>query len=637
MNRKILISSICLAMLFLNFLPFARVLANPTTLKIDPASIVDPTKTPGNSITLAVKVTDVTNLYAFEFKIYYKNNVLNATSVVRPAGHFLEPVDPANQFQPKWEIKNNFNATYGRIWLSFTLLFPETARSGNGTLAQMTFSIIGVDSTALTFADGSLVDDTGTLISHVEQGGFFDNRPTPPPKPPATIYVDPASLVDPTLTPSHSFSVDVKILNGTDVLSYSFTLNFDPSIIEATNAVEGSYLSGVGATTFVTGINNTVGFVTVQTALVSPPGANGDGTLATITFHVLSLGATALAFSDTSLADSLGEPITLSTNNGYFANVVLARLFFDPAQIIDPTMHPGDIFYWNISIENIQNMYGYEFYFSYNPAVLTCFGVMINPIFDETHFTDKFSVDDYTGEVFVNVTYYDPATPISTTLPLAIVTLAFKLDNLGISNLAFHDTKIVDQSGSQISHDTQGGFFQAVTRDVAVTDITLSRSVVYETWRLNISVTVLNKGDYFNETFDVTAFYDPNFPSLAIAIGTKTVHDLPPNQTATVLFTWNTTGVPPNHNYTILAMAAPVPYETKLADNQLVDGQVRVKIMGDINGDGIVNILDLTAVALSFGSHPGSPNWNPNTDLDENGVINILDLVRVTINYGRTS
>lgn len=637
MNKKLVVTSICLAIMFANIIPFARVFAAPTTLKLDPASIIDQTKTPGTLIPMTLQVTDVTNLYAFELMIFYKH-VLNVTQAIRPAGHFLEPVDSANQFQPKWEIKNDYNATHGRLWLSFTLLFPEVARSGSGTLAQITFNVTDVDSTAITFVDATLADDTGFPIPHVDQGSFFDNRPPAPPASPATIYVDPERLIDPALVPSNSFSVDINIINGTDVMSYDFTLNFDPSIIEATSVIEGTYLSSVGPTTVViTQIDNTAGFVRFGVALMTPPGANGNGTLAIVTFHVLSLGASSLTFSGVSLTDSFGQPLPFTTSNGYFANVILAKMFFDPPELIDPTIQPGDIFYWNISIENIQGMYGYEFYFTYNTAVLTCFGAQINPIFDEMHYTPMFSVNDYLGEAFFNVSYYSPAPPISTIPPVAIVTLIFKVDTLGISDLIFHDTKIVDQSGALISHETQNGFFQAVNRDVAVIDVTLSRTVVYETWRINVSVTVQNLGDYFSETFDVTTLYDPSFPSVGVMIGVQTVHDLLPGQNATLLFSWNTAGVPPNHNYTVFANAQPVPYEANLADNVFVDGQVKVKMMGDVNGDGRVDILDLTAVAIAFGSHVGDPNWNPDADFDENGAINILDLVRVTINYGRTA
>ncbi len=99
---------------------------------MEPASIIDDSLTPGNKVTITVKIADAINLYVYEFKIYYKNSVLNATKVVRPSGHFMEPSDPANQFIPKWEIKNNYNATHGRIWLGFTLLSPEAPKSGSG-------------------------------------------------------------------------------------------------------------------------------------------------------------------------------------------------------------------------------------------------------------------------------------------------------------------------------------------------------------------------------------------------------------------------------------------------------------------------------------------------------------------------
>ncbi len=56
----------------------------------------------------------------------------------------------------------------------------------------------------------------------------------------------------------------------------------------------------------------------------------------------------------------------------------------------------------------------------------------------------------------------------------------------------------------------------------------------------------------------------------------------------------------------------------------------------DLNGDGTVNILDISIVAEAFGSRVGDSNWNIIADLDKNQVINILDISMVAKDYGKT-
>jgi len=59
-------------------------------------------------------------------------------------------------------------------------------------------------------------------------------------------------------------------------------------------------------------------------------------------------------------------------------------------------------------------------------------------------------------------------------------------------------------------------------------------------------------------------------------------------------------------------------------------------LVGDINGDGVVNILDAILLANAFGSTPGSPTWNPAADLNGDGVVNILDAILLANNFGAT-
>jgi len=630
MHRRFIAVSICLALLLVNTIPFVtKVSAATTRLYIDPDSIIDELKIPGTSFNLTVIVSDVADLFAYEYRVYYDRTILNCTKATRPAGHFLEPqVDPGNQFVAKWEIKNDFNATHGRIWLGFSLLAPEVPRTGSGILTTITFRVVGLGATPIPLKDTKLASGDGTPIPHEAEGSFFKNTP---PSPPAFIYVDPADITDPALTPSNNFPIDIKILNATDVYSFDFKLSFNPMIVEGVAIAEGTFLSSVGTTTILQSqIDNTAGFIWFSVTLVAPPGANGAGTLATITFHVIDLGASDLVLYETSLTNSEAQPLTHSTANGRFANVIFAKLFVDPPEIIDPTIVPGDLFYLYINVENVQNLFGYEFHLSYNTAVLTCIGVMVHPVQNETRFMTKFSVDDWIGDVFVNVTYLLGANPISTSSPLTLVTVLFKVDAMGISELPLHDTKLINSSGDPIQHETGDGFFQSVTRDVAVLDITPSKTTIYEGRTINVSVVVANHGDYFNETFDVTLYYETT------PISTRTVHDLPIGQNTTLLFTWITTGLPPCANYTLNAEAETVPYEMDTADNTFTDGKIRIKLMGDVNGDCIVDLYDLTAVALAFSASPGDPNWNPETDLNGDGTIDIFDIVIVVVNYGRT-
>jgi hypothetical protein len=56
----------------------------------------------------------------------------------------------------------------------------------------------------------------------------------------------------------------------------------------------------------------------------------------------------------------------------------------------------------------------------------------------------------------------------------------------------------------------------------------------------------------------------------------------------------------------------------------------------DLNKDGIVDILDISAVAIGYNSRLGDANWNLTADLDRNGTIDILDISAIAIDYGKT-
>ena len=61
-----------------------------------------------------------------------------------------------------------------------------------------------------------------------------------------------------------------------------------------------------------------------------------------------------------------------------------------------------------------------------------------------------------------------------------------------------------------------------------------------------------------------------------------------------------------------------------------VTGIVCVSVMafepGDLDGDGIVDNVDLAILGQAWGSYCGAPNYNANADLNSDCVVNLVDL-----------
>lgn len=233
--------------------------------------------------------------------------------------------------------------------------------------------------------------------------------------------------------------------------------------------------------------------------------------------------------------------------------------------ITNPTLSPGTApFSINITVANVQNLWGYQFTLDYNTSVLTALDAGSYPPFNSKGAAP--SINDTAGFVsLVYYTYMGDKTGFSGSAPVAWIRFAVK--NYGTSKLHLHGPSdgslFSDPSAKPIQHTDMDGIFTNLI-NIAVTNVTAAPRTVNKTQTVNINVTVQNQGAAA-ETFNVTTFYGDT------PIQTKTVITLASKTSAIIPFTWDTTYVTPN-TYTIKAQAQILPGET----NTFTDGKVTV-------------------------------------------------------------
>jgi len=71
--------------------------------------------------------------------------------------------------------------------------------------------------------------------------------------------------------------------------------------------------------------------------------------------------------------------------------------------------------------------------------------------------------------------------------------------------------------------------------------------------------------------------------------------------------------------------------------SSVTSANIRIRLLGDVNLDDTVNIVDISTVAVSLGSRPGDERWNAVCDLNMDNVIDIVDVSLAALEYGKTA
>jgi hypothetical protein len=168
-----------------------------------------------------------------------------------------------------------------------------------------------------------------------------------------------------------------------------------------------------------------------------------------------------------------------------------------------------------------------------------------------------------------------------------------------------------------------------VMHDIAVVNVLPEQAWAYQGWILKINVTVKNLGEV-SEIFNLTAYYDE------VVMNTLNNLTLAPNEELVIVYEWNTSSVTPCRNYTIKAEASIVLYEYNVTNNLYVDGTIKVRMFGDVNADGTIDMADVSIVIDAFMTYPGHPRWNLEADLDRSGAVDMVDISLVIENFNKT-
>ncbi|MDW8040341.1 MAG: hypothetical protein RMJ03_02815 [Nitrososphaerota archaeon] len=290
----------------------------PTFIEKGPENVI------GQTVTVAVVVENVRDLWGFDIKFKWDTTFLDYVSrkVTVPVEDYPAPQPPSpyggvlhtGPSGPPITVKDTVDTIAGTYHLAKSTLAPASAFNGNGTFFTMTFMIKyqqwdyeGDITFFFDFIDVKLSDSAARPISHEKVKGTFlmhGRRFEYPPLPLLDIRTpEGKTYVADSL--NEEFNVDIYLLGADgraldsfwDIQGFDMYLNFNKTLVNAVTSVidpEGRFASFWPDGIYIVSnlINNTGGYV--RLVFLGLPGTGGAHTapygtikLATIKFKVI--------------------------------------------------------------------------------------------------------------------------------------------------------------------------------------------------------------------------------------------------------------------------------------------------------------------------------------------------------------
>ena len=139
------------------------------------------------------------------------------------------------------------------------------------------------------------------------------------------------------------FTVDVEVTGVSNLAEYEITLSYDTPSVDCIDIVDACFLPHPKSQVFKN-IDDATGAINLHYQSPEDPGAYGDGTLATITFHCTGPGESILNIDQILLWDPQGNLIPTTTAGGR----IIQFTYWEPLKLQHIVEWPGIFRYWDI-------------------------------------------------------------------------------------------------------------------------------------------------------------------------------------------------------------------------------------------------------------------------------------------------
>jgi hypothetical protein len=299
----------------------------PLLVKAQTASVaVDPNTyavSLNQTFQVNITVSNVVNCTSWQFGLFYRNDVLKCIGVTE--GSFLSSGGTTLFYISL--LNNAYNSTTGQV-IAVCVLTPRVPPQvdGSGLLAQVTFQAIGASSTTLDFNETQTILGDNEVpmagqIPHINLDGTVQVIGQP------DVYILPNNLTGPPewIPINGTFTINITIVCPPDPFNLNLNywqigMSFNPGVLECVNFTEGPLLQSAGTTVWQPGtIDNNIGLITPFGAhLGNGIGANGNGTLAYVSFRVKDTGSSSLVLLNAFFLDLNNAEIPVIVHSGLF-------------------------------------------------------------------------------------------------------------------------------------------------------------------------------------------------------------------------------------------------------------------------------------------------------------------------------